>query len=80
MRHYGRLTKMTEEGLKVMEECLYGMLHASRAKLDLKSDGTGSFMRFYIYHAQPIELKVLPACLGALVGFSSANNRGLLAL
>ena len=56
------------------------MLHTSRAKLDLRNDGTGSFMRFHIYHAQPDGLTVSPACLGALTGFLSANNRGLFAL
>ena len=37
-------------------------------------------MGFYIHHAQPNGLKALPACLGALAGFLSANNRGLFAL
>ena len=75
MRHYGRLTKVTEEGPE--------------------SDGRGSFMGCYIlharswiwevlneilHHAQPDGLKVLPAWLGALAGFLSANNRGLFAL
>ena len=64
---------MTEEGP-------LWVLHTSHAKLDLRSDGTASFMRFYIYHAQPIGLKVLPSFLGALAGFLSAKNSGLFAL
>ena len=54
---------MTEEGP------LWDSTYLAR-KVDLRSDETGSFMGFDIYHVQP-------ACLGTL---KSANNSGLFAL
>ena len=63
-----RVLKVTEEG--PLWDAKYFTLEVGSEK---------SFMRFYIYHAQPDGLKVLPAWLGALAGFLSANNRGLFA-
>ena len=45
------------------------MLPTSRVKGDLRSDGAGSFMKFYMYHAQSDGLTDSPACLGPLAGF-----------
>ena len=61
--HHGHNTKVLEEGP------LLDSTYFTR-KVDLRSDETGSFMGFDIYHAQP-------ACLGPL---KSANNSGLFAL
>ena len=74
MRHSGRLTKVTKEG---PESDGRGSI---MGYFTLEVGSEKSFMRFYIYHAQPDGLKVLPAWLGALAGFSSANNRGLFAV
>ena len=51
MRHYGRLTNVTEQVLKVMEE---GPLRdATYFTLEVGSEK--SFMRFYIILAQPAQ-------------------------
>ena len=57
MRHYGRLTKVTEEGPEVTEES--PLWDATYFTLEVGSEK--SFMRFYKIHAQPDRLKVLPA-------------------